>query len=299
MYLSILIFPLLGSISAGLLGRKIGVTGSHIITTTCLIISSILITIAFYEVGICGSPVTIYLFKWIDSEFMSISWEFLFDQLTVSLSLAVIYCSTLIHIYSIDYLSSDPAMCNRKTLFWEKLSNSGDTLKLMGPSYSRKIISGWSNYSCTVTSHKIAEKKMGNRGSKSDFVMEPVKEQRVDGSWYIKYKPMYLRCTLMGFERNFPIKILSKQLNVCKVASKIFSTFNYPSNANANVNTWVWNSIIDAKIICSFGVTINKNQTRKLGWRVQVKFQLGTFLRIYKRDLPLLLQLQQILGGIG
>jgi len=108
MYLSILIFPLLGSISAGFLGRKIGVTGSHIITCLCLIISSILITIAFYEVGICGSPVTIYLFKWIDSEFMSISWEFLFDQLTVSLSLAVLYCSTLIHIYSVDYLSTDP-----------------------------------------------------------------------------------------------------------------------------------------------------------------------------------------------
>lgn len=108
MYLSILIFPLLGSFSAGLLGRKIGVTGAHFITCTCLIISSILITFAFYEVGICGSPVTIYLFNWIDSEFMSISWEFLFDQLTVSLSLAVLYCSTLIHIYSVDYLSTDP-----------------------------------------------------------------------------------------------------------------------------------------------------------------------------------------------
>jgi NADH-ubiquinone oxidoreductase chain 5 len=108
MYLSILIFPLLGSISAGFLGRKIGVTGSHIITCSCLIISSILISLAFYEVGICGSPVTIVLFNWIDSEFMSISWEFLFDQLTVSLSLAVLYCSTLIHIYSVDYLSTDP-----------------------------------------------------------------------------------------------------------------------------------------------------------------------------------------------
>lgn len=73
MYLSILIFPLLGSISAGFLGRKIGVTGTHFITCTCLIISSILVTFAFYEVGICGSPVTIYLFNWIDSEFMSIS----------------------------------------------------------------------------------------------------------------------------------------------------------------------------------------------------------------------------------
>jgi NADH-ubiquinone oxidoreductase chain 5 len=63
MYLSILIFPLLGSFAAGFLGRKIGVTGSHFITCFCLIISSILITIAFYEVGICGSPVSIYLFK--------------------------------------------------------------------------------------------------------------------------------------------------------------------------------------------------------------------------------------------
>lgn len=108
MYLSILIFPLLGSISAGFLGRKIGVTGTHIITCLCLILSSILISIAFYEVGICNSPVTIELFSWIDSEFMSVKWEFLFDQLTVSLSLAVLYCSTLIHIFSIDYLSSDP-----------------------------------------------------------------------------------------------------------------------------------------------------------------------------------------------
>jgi len=108
MYLSILIFPLLGSFSAGFLGRKIGVTGAHFITCSCLIISSILVTLAFYEVGICGSPVTIYLFNWIDSEFMYISWEFLFDQLTVSLALAVIYCSTLIHIYSVDYLSNDP-----------------------------------------------------------------------------------------------------------------------------------------------------------------------------------------------
>jgi len=108
MYLSILIFPLLGSIAAGFLGRKLGVTGTHIITCTCLIISSILVTYAFYEVGICGSPVTIYLFSWVDSEIMSISWEFLFDQLTVSLSLAVLYCSTLIHLYTVDYLSSDP-----------------------------------------------------------------------------------------------------------------------------------------------------------------------------------------------
>nr|WRO39384.1 NADH dehydrogenase subunit 5 [Floccularia luteovirens] len=108
MYLSIIILPLLGSIVSGFLGRKVGVSGSKFISCLSLILSSILITIAFYEVGICGSPVSINLGSWLDSEIMSISWEFYFDQLTVSLGLAVIYCSTLIHIYTIDYLSSDP-----------------------------------------------------------------------------------------------------------------------------------------------------------------------------------------------
>ena len=108
MYLSILIFPLLASFSAGLLGRKIGVTGAHIITCSCLTISSILATVAFYEVGICGSPVSIYLTSWVDSEFMSISWEFLFDQLTVSMMIPVLYISTVIHIYTTSYLAEDP-----------------------------------------------------------------------------------------------------------------------------------------------------------------------------------------------
>lgn len=108
MYLSILILPFLGSLVSGLMGRKIGVTGAHFVTCSCLLISSILATIAFYEVGICGSPVSINLTSWVESEIMSISWEFLFDQLTVSMFIPVLYISTLIHIYSIDYLSSDP-----------------------------------------------------------------------------------------------------------------------------------------------------------------------------------------------
>jgi len=108
MYLSIIILPLFSSLISGFLGRKIGVTGSQIITCTSLIITSVLISIAFYEVGICGSPVEIEIKSWLDIELLNISWYFYFDQLTVSLGLAVIYCSTLIHIYSIDYLAKDP-----------------------------------------------------------------------------------------------------------------------------------------------------------------------------------------------
>jgi len=105
-------------------------------------------------------------------------------------------------------------MCFGKTLNWLKLSNSGDTLKLMVPSYSRKAISGQNNYLGMVISHKMMETEMGYRGSKSEFVSQTdfVKEQRVDGSWSIaKFNKMLLRCSLMGFERSYPVKILTKQ----------------------------------------------------------------------------------------
>ena len=108
MYLSILLLPLLGSFFSGFLGRKLGVTGVHLVTCSCLFLSSILATIAFYEVGIGNSSVSINLSSWINLEVMNISWEFLFDSLTVSMFIPVLYISTLIHIFSIDYMSEDP-----------------------------------------------------------------------------------------------------------------------------------------------------------------------------------------------
>ena len=78
-----------------------------------------------------------------------------------------------------------PVKWSGKSLIWEKLPNSGETLKLIIPNYNRKIISGWSNYSGMVTSYKMNENEMGNRGSKSDLILKSksVKEQRVYGSW--------------------------------------------------------------------------------------------------------------------
>jgi NADH-ubiquinone oxidoreductase chain 5 len=61
MYLTIVVLPLLGSIISGLLGRKIGITGSHLFTTLCLLISSVLATVSFYEVILSESSVSIFL----------------------------------------------------------------------------------------------------------------------------------------------------------------------------------------------------------------------------------------------
>jgi hypothetical protein len=108
MYLSIIILPLLGSIVSGFFGRKVGVTGAQIITCSSVIVTTILAVIAFIEVGFNNIPVSIILFKWIDSEWFNIVWGFEFDSLTVAMLIPVLIISSLVHIYSISYMSNDP-----------------------------------------------------------------------------------------------------------------------------------------------------------------------------------------------
>jgi len=108
MYLTIIILPLLGSIVSGFFGRKIGVTGSQIVTTLSILITTILAIISFFEIGFNDNSVSISLFKWLDSESFNILWNFQFDSLTVSMLIPVLIISTLVHFYSIGYMSHDP-----------------------------------------------------------------------------------------------------------------------------------------------------------------------------------------------
>ena len=108
MYLALIILPLLGSIVSGFFGRKVGVSGSQWITCGCVIMTTILAIFTFVEVGLNNIPVTIYLFRWVDSESLNIGWAFNFDSLTVSMLIPVLIVSSLVHIYSIGYMSHDP-----------------------------------------------------------------------------------------------------------------------------------------------------------------------------------------------
>ena len=108
MYLALIILPILGSMVSGFFGRNIGVSGSRIITCTCVIITTILAIIVFLEVGLNQIPVKIELFRWIDAESLSIKWSFNFDSLTVSMLIPVLIVSSLVHLYSIGYMSHDP-----------------------------------------------------------------------------------------------------------------------------------------------------------------------------------------------
>jgi hypothetical protein len=180
-------------------------------------------------------------------------------------------------------------------LLWEKLSNSGDTLKLLIPSYSRKAFSGWNNYPCKVISQKMSEKEMGNRGSKSYFqIPQPneiyVKEKRVDGS-YFGYNPR-LRCTLTGGKSRYHIKIPSKQLNPTCLAMVKRTFYTLPllhlndkqmSGQGRNVlNPWFFSGFTDAEGCFSIG--IRPDAKLKIKWRVLPVF----IIKLHKKDLSIL-----------
>lgn len=324
MYLSIIFLPLLGCIASGFFGRKVGVDGARLITSLSVIITTILAILGFFEIGFNNLPVTINLFRWIDSEWYNIIWGFQFDSLTVAMLIPVLIISSLVHLYSVSYMSQDPRGHVRgKRAYGDKLSNSGELLKLKVPSYSWKTICGWNNYSGKVTSLKMTfcllllksklgwkknkfsgENKMGYRGSKSAILKNiVVKEQRVDGSWFIKSHLINLRCTLMDFERN---RVTNPGFNIekgwnsfIKNPSKQFDLKRFSTSSSINVNPGVWSGLIDGE--GSFSIIVNKNKVRKLvacgatHWRSQLKFQLG----LHTKDLNVLCLLQQYLGGVG
>jgi len=108
MYIPLVFLSFFGFSVTGLFGRFIGPKGAAFITTSCLFLSFLLSLFAFYEVGLMGSPVYIRLATWISSEVLLINWGFLFDSLTVVMCVVVTSVSSLVHLYSIEYMSHDP-----------------------------------------------------------------------------------------------------------------------------------------------------------------------------------------------
>ena len=108
MYLAIISLPLLGSIVSGFFGRKNGFAGAQWITCTAIVLTTILAVLAFFEVGLNNTSSSIEVLRWIDSESLNVLWAFNFDSLTVSMLIPVLIVSSLVHIYSIGYMSEDP-----------------------------------------------------------------------------------------------------------------------------------------------------------------------------------------------
>jgi len=120
MYLLIVFLPLIGACVGGLGGQWLGGRGSFIVTSTCTALSALLSVLAFYEVGLLGSPCIGLQLTWIHCELFQANWGFLFDSLTVTMLIVVTVVSTLVHIYSGSYMETDPHLsrfCSYLSLF--------------------------------------------------------------------------------------------------------------------------------------------------------------------------------------
>lgn len=124
---------------------------------------------------------------------------------------------------------------------------------------------------------------MDYRGSKSDKIvrLRSVKEQRVDGSCTGPIP--VLRCTLMGSERNYRVRIPSKQINKPRFSSTLPRVIN-------RLDPFFITGLTDAE--GCFTMSVFKKNGSRLGWSVKLSFQIG----LHDKDKALLEQIQFFFG---
>jgi len=108
MFLVLVLSPLVGFLCAIAFGRFLGWRGAAIVTTGLTFVSAVLSGYAFYTVGLLGEPQVVIAFDWIQSGLVNVPWGFMFDSVTVTMCVVVTWVSTLVHLYSTEYMNGDP-----------------------------------------------------------------------------------------------------------------------------------------------------------------------------------------------
>jgi len=85
-----------------------GSRAAELITTTLLIISCVLSWYGAYDVGFAGHEARIRLFSFISFADLHSEWALRIDALTAVMLVVVTTISSLVHLYSIGYMSDDP-----------------------------------------------------------------------------------------------------------------------------------------------------------------------------------------------
>ena len=104
---SVVFLPLMGAI-LGYSLKSLGDRYSEIITTTFLFLSAILSIIIFYNGIIYGDYANYKIIEWINSGSLKVDWSINIDPLSSIMLVVVTSVSSLVHLYSIGYMSHDP-----------------------------------------------------------------------------------------------------------------------------------------------------------------------------------------------
>lgn len=109
-YILVVVFaPLIGSLIAGFLGKKIGPSGAHTVTIILMLVSflsalRIFVAIIYQQ----ADPLDVVLYHWATSGSFQFNIAFYVDQLAAYMLMVVTFVSLLVHVYSIGYMHDDP-----------------------------------------------------------------------------------------------------------------------------------------------------------------------------------------------
>lgn len=106
-YSLILLLPLLSFISGSCFGSYIGV-GVCFISVFSIALACLLSLILFFDILKYNTIYKLSLGTWINSEYFDLDWSFCFDSLTSTLLVVVTFISMLVHLYSTEYMKTDP-----------------------------------------------------------------------------------------------------------------------------------------------------------------------------------------------
>ncbi len=104
----IIFLPLIGSIISGFFGKFLGSRNSEILTSLLVSISSILSFLIFYKVFNESYTNNLDVLTWINSGTFNVNWSIKIDALSSVMLVVVTLVSSIVHIYSIGYMSRDP-----------------------------------------------------------------------------------------------------------------------------------------------------------------------------------------------
>lgn len=135
MYLLVLVLPLLNFLIACLFGKLVGK-----LVKFFFIVNMFLLTLVsfflFYEVGINKYVCFVDLGTWFHLGVLRLDWTFLFDSITCTMIVLVVFVSFLVHLYSMDYMNGDPyiirflSYLSLFTFFMLMLVTSGNFVQL-------------------------------------------------------------------------------------------------------------------------------------------------------------------------
>ena len=100
--------PLIAFFIVGIFGKKLGDKLSQLITSLFVGISSLISIYFFFDVAFNGNIYNFKILNWITSGGLTLNWALNIDTLTSVMLVVVTSVSTLVHIYSIGYMSHDP-----------------------------------------------------------------------------------------------------------------------------------------------------------------------------------------------